>query len=308
MQSKNVFTKGKFVAFIATLCCLLWGSAFPAVKNGYILFKINSTDIPSKFVFAGYRFTLSGILLLVIAMLFGENIFKISKKSFVQLVLLGLIQTTLQYIFFYIGLSNASGVKSSIMTSTAVFFSVILAHFIYKNDKLNKKKIIGCLLGFVGVMIANFSFDLFNFSFTVMGEGFMVISALASSVAGIYSKRITRKENVIVVTAYSLFIGGVMLIILGRVYGGRLTNFTPVSSILLIYLAFLSSAAFCLWNLLLKYNKVGAVSIYNFLVPIFGVILSSIFLNETIFEMKNIGALLLVCLGIWIVNKEKVKS
>ncbi len=70
-------------------------------------------------------------------------------------------------------------------------------------------------------------------------------------------------------------------------------------------MALLSSAAFSLWNLLLKYNKVGPVSVYNFLTPIFGSILSAIFLGENIFEFKNMIALVLVCLGIWMVNKQK---
>jgi drug/metabolite transporter (DMT)-like permease len=77
------------------------------------------------------------------------------------------------------------------------------------------------------------------------------------------------------------------------------------SSVLLIYMALLSSAAFSLWNLLLKHNKVGPVSVYNFLTPIFGSILSAIFLGENIFEYKNMIALILVCLGIWMVNKQR---
>ena len=110
-----------------------------------------------------------------------------------------------------------------------------------------------------------------------------------------------------VVTGYSLFIGGVILILLGVLNGGRVHHFTTASSFILIYLAVLSSAAFSLWNLLLKYNKVGPVSVFNFLTPIFGSILSAVFLRENILEYKNLIALALVCIGIWMVNKEKLK-
>lgn len=303
MQDEKKFTNGKFVAVIATLCCLLWGSAFPAVKSGYSLFNIVARDIPSKVVFAGYRFTIAGVILLVVAGVCGKSVLKLSKKNITALIVLGILQTTVQYIFFYIGLANTTGVKSSIMNSTATFFSVILAHYIYKNDKLTKKKIIGCIIGFVGVMIVNFNADLLHFSFSFMGEGFIVIAAFVFSIAAIYGKRITREMDVIVVTGYSLFMGGVMLILLGSLYGGRVYHFTVASASMLIYLALLSSAAFSLWNLLLKYNKVGHVSVYNFLTPIFGAILSSIFLGENILEFKNLVALALVCLGIWSVNK-----
>ncbi|MBZ9614600.1 DMT family transporter [Clostridium estertheticum] len=308
MKNKNIFTNKKVVAIIATFCCFLWGSAFPAIKNGYTMFNISASDIPSKLVFAGYRFIIAGLILLVMAKTCGKKIFNISKKNALDLSCLGVIQTTLQYIFFYIGVSNTTGVKGSIMNSTVTFFSVILAHYIYVNDKLNMQKILGCILGFIGVMSMNFSTDLLDFSFRFNGEGFLMIAAFVSAVGAIYGKKLTKSMDVMVVTGYSLFVGGIMLMLLGMLSGGSVYHFTMDSSLLLMYLALLSSAAFSLWNLLLKYNKVGPVSIFNFLIPIFGSILSAIFLNENIFEYKNMVALVLVCLGIWMVNKEKATT
>lgn len=305
MDNIKIFTSKKFVISIATLCCLLWGSAYPSVKSGYLLFNIVASDISSKIVFAGYRFTMAGLLVLIIAKIFGQKLFAFSKKNFLRLVVLGITQTTLQYIFFYIGLANTTGVKGSIMNSMGTFFSVFLAHYIYKNDKLNLQKIAGCIVGFIGVMIINFSADLLNFSFNFKGEGFIIISSLMFSIAAIYGKKLTQSMDVMVVTGYSLFIGGVLLTFLGTSFGGSVHNFTLPSSLLLGYMILLSSVAFTLWSLLLKYNKVGSVSIFSFLTPIFGVILSAVFLGENILELKNAFALLLVCLGIWLVNKEK---
>jgi Permeases of the drug/metabolite transporter (DMT) superfamily len=304
LQNKRNYTDWKLVGGIAAICCILWGSAYPGVKSGYILFNISTNDIASKYVFAGYRFTLSGVVLLIFSGMLGKKVFKLSKENIKGLIVLSILQTMLQYIFFYVGVANTTGVKSAILNATGTFFSVMLAHYIYKDDKLNKGKIVGCLVGFIGVMIVNFSSDLIDFSFRFMGEGFIVIAAFVSSVAAIYAKKLTKEMDVIVVTGYSLFIGGLMLIILGAAFGGRVYHFTLASSSLLLYLALLSSIAFSLWNLLLKYNKVGKVSIYNFLTPVFGALFSSIFLGENIFEIKNIIALILVCLGIWSVNRE----
>jgi len=303
LDNKKTFTNKKVVAIIATLCCFLWGSAYPAVKNGYILFHIATADVSSKLVFAGYRFTLAGIILLVFAHVSGRKIFAITKDNVFKIFILGITQTMLQYIFFYIGLANTTGVKGAIMNSMGTFFSVILAHYLYKNDKLSMKKIVGCIIGFFGVMIANFSMDLFNFSFNILGEGFIIIAAFIFSASAIYGKKISQNIDVMLVTGYNLFMGGVMLVCIGLASGGRVIHFTPGSSSLLIYMAILSATAFSLWTLLLKYNKVGVVSIYNFLIPIFGVMLSSIFLGENILEFKNMIALLLVCTGIWLVNK-----
>ena len=105
------------------------------------------------------------------------------------------------------------------------------------------------------------------------------------------------------ITGVSLLVGGIVLTILGLSLGGEVTHFTWESTFNLVYLALLSSVAFCLWNLLLKYNKVGKVSVYNFLIPIFGALLSALFLGETIWELKNLVALVFVSIGIYLVNR-----
>jgi drug/metabolite transporter (DMT)-like permease len=304
LENKSLYTNAKFVAIMATLCCLLWGSAYPGIKIGFVLFDISPEDIPSKIVFAGYRFTLSGLILLLFARAIGIKVFSLSLKNVGQLSILAVVQTIMQYIFFYIGVANTSGMKASIMNGTTAFFGVVLAHYFYKNDKLNPSKAIGCIIGFLGVVIVNFSSDLLNFTFKFTGEGFVIIAALVFASSAIYAKKLTKTLNVILVTSYSLIIGGAALTLLGFVFGGRVQHFTLESSSILVYLALLSSVTLCLWTWLMKYNKVAKVSVYNFLVPIFGAVLSAIFLGETILEIKNIIALVLVSLGIWMVNKE----
>jgi drug/metabolite transporter (DMT)-like permease len=307
-NTNNIFTNKKFLVFIASLCCLLWGSAYPAVKIGYRLFNISQGDIASEIIFAGYRFTIAGIIVLSIARLSGKSIITLSKRNMSQIFMLGLTQTAVQYIFFYVGLSNTTGVKGSIMNATGTFFSVVLANYIYKNDKLNRNKIIGCIIGFIGVMSINFSIDLFKSSFSFSGEGFIILAAFIFAAAAIYGKKLTTTMDVMVVTGYNLFSGGIILTLLGMFLGGRVYNFNVGSSLLLIYMAILSATAFSLWALLLKYNKVGSVAVFNFLIPVFGVILSSIFLRESIFSLKNIIALICVCIGIWLVNKESQRK
>ncbi|OMF18156.1 EamA family transporter [Paenibacillus amylolyticus] len=288
---------------VASLCCLLWGSAYPSIKLGYIAFNILPEDIASKYVFAGYRFTLAGMLLLLLSRIVRKQKLQLSRPQWTGLIMLGILQTGLQYMFFYVGVANTTGVKGSIMNATTTFFSVVLAHFIYKNDKLSRNKIVGCLLGFVGVIIVNFHTDLLAFSFSFTGEGFVIIAALVFSVTALYAKRLTATIDVLIITGVSLFVGGLVLTLLGLSLGGRVTHFTLESTSNLIYLALLSSVAFCLWNMLLKYNKVGRVSVYNFLIPVFGALLSALFLGETILELKNLAALLFVSVGIYLVNR-----
>ena len=308
MKPSTLFTDRKLVFMWATLCCLLWGSAYPAIKNGYLLFNIEADDIPTKLVFAGYRFVGAGLVLLVIALLRGTPLGLPDRRTAGQVALLGLMQTTLQYVFFYIGLTHATGVKSSIMNATGTFFSVLLAHYIYKNDRLSYRKALGCVVGFVGVMVVNFSDGLLSFEFTLLGEGFVVIAAFVLSAASIYGKKVSQGLDAMVLTGYQLAIGGVALLLIGWATGGDLSGFTLPSSALLLYLVVLSSAAFSLWTVLLKHNRVSLVTVFNFMIPVFGTLLSAVFLAERFLEWKNGVALLLVCVGIWLVTQEKPQS
>ena len=306
MDKEKFYTNRKNIILIATLCCALWGSAYPAIKVGYELFNIPTDDIASKLIFAGYRFFIAGIFVLIVQVFGKKNIFNLSKRQAMQVTLLGIGQTTLQYMFFYIGLSYTTGVRGSIINGTGTFFSIILAHFIYKNDKINFNKILGCIIGFAGIVVVNLNGEsILNNSVSFYGEGFLMIAAFLLSSSSIYGKRITQKLDASIATGYQLTIGGAILTILGFALGGKLGGFTFASSTLLLYMAILSSFAFVLWSELLKYNKVGLITVFNFLIPVFGTLLSAIFLGENIFDIKILIALILVCIGIFLVYKVK---
>lgn len=300
-------TDRRTVFLLATFCCLLWGSSYPAIKGGYALFGIATDDTASKLVFAGWRFALAGVALLAFAAASGKRVGGWPARTLGQFALLGLVQTALQYWFFYIGLAHTTGVKSSIMNATGTFFSVLLAHWIYANDRLSYGKAIGCAVGFAGVMVVNLGAGLggvLALDFSLLGEGFVVIAAAVLAGASIYGKRISQGVDPIVMTGWQLAIGGAALLALGYAWGGQLTRFTPASTALLAYMVLLSSLAISLWSLLLKHNRVSLVTAFNFMVPVFGALLSALFLHESIVEWRNAIALLLVCVGIWLVTRE----
>ncbi|WP_317179993.1 DMT family transporter [Lelliottia amnigena] len=303
-----VFARKNVAYACATLCCLLWGSSYPAIKSGYELFQIATDDIPSKVVFAGYRFLFAGLLLLIFALAQRKPIARLTPRQFGQLSLLGLTQTTIQYTFFYIGLAYTTGVKGSIMNATGTFFSVLLAHFIYQNDKLSYNKTIGCILGFAGVMLVNFNSGLMDFSFVWNGDGFVILAAFILSAATLYGKRISQTVDPTVMTGWQLAIGGLVLVVGGYSTGGTLEVHSIEAVAILGYLTLLSSVAFALWSVLLKVNRVSMIAPFNFVVPVAGTVLSAIFLGENILDIKYAIALVLVCSGIWWVNKVSKKA
>lgn len=304
--------RGVFV--LASLCCLLWGSAYPSIKTGYVLLGIAPNDIASQLVFAGLRFVGAGALLLVFALVSHKKVFALNGRNLRQLAFLGVAQTTLQYVFFYVGLAHTTGVKASILNATGAFFSVLLAHFVYLNDRLSWHKVAGCGLGFAGVMVVNMggmsgasgtAFGGWGVEFSLLGEGFIVLAALSLSAASLYGKRISQTMDSVVMTGYQLGFGGLVLWAMGWAAGGALHGFSLGSTVLLAYLATLSAVAFALWSILLKFNRVSTVTVFNFLVPVFGAGLSAFFLNETIWAWKNLAALTLVCAGIGLVTQER---
>ncbi|WP_172271237.1 DMT family transporter [Caulobacter sp. RHG1] len=288
---------------MAVLCCFLWGSAFPAIKGGYALLHVAKSDTAAQMLFAGWRFLAAGLILLVLAAV-GRKALIPPRDQIAKVVGLGVFQTTLQYVFFYVGLAHATGVKSSIMNATGAFFGVILAHFLYANDRLNRRKVLGCLLGFAGVVVVNLGGKGLDFDFTLLGEGFVVIAAFVLAAASIWGKTISQKMDPMVMTGWQLGIGGLGLLAIGYVGGGALHGFDIRSLGLLAYMAALSAAAFALWSLLLKHNPVGLLAVFNFLIPVFGVLLSALFLHEPVLAWKNAAALVLVCGGIWLVTRK----
>ena len=303
-SNSSLLARPAAVLLLATFCCLLWGSAYPAIKHGYAMFGIARHDVASQMVFAGVRFVAAGLLLLLASTVMGWGV-RIKRQDWTSVAGLGLSQTALQYIFFYIGVANATGTKSSIMNTTGTFFSVLLAHFIYHNDRLSGRRMLGCLVGFVGVAAANYGPTLLEPDFTWAGEGSVVLAAFILSAASIYGKKLSQRLNAAVMTGWQMAIGGSVLLIGGWLAGGHMADFTPASAALMTYMALLSALAFSIWSALLKHNPVGRVTIFNFLIPVFGVSLSAIFLGEDVFALKNGVALVLVCVGIWLVTAEK---
>lgn len=296
--------KTAIVCILAILCCTLWGSAFPAIKLGYQYFEIGGNDSATQILFAGSRFTLAGILTILIGSTMSRKILIPKKQSYRKILVLCLFQTVLQYIFFYIGLANTSGVKAAIINGSNVFVAIIIACVLFRQEKLTWKKMVGCILGFAGVVVINLTKDGLDMHMKFTGEGFILLCTIAYALSSVFIKKYSEDENPVVLSGYQFFVGGVIMMILGAVWGGKLTVITGKGISMLIYLALVSAVAYSIWGILLKYNPVSKVAIFGFVNPISGVILSSIFLDEKgqSFGMKGIFALILVCIGIFIVN------
>lgn len=303
---KSILENPKMVLPSAMLCCLLWGSAFPLVKIGFSWLNISSEDIPTEILYAGLRFTLAGVIAIIITSLIDGKFLRPTLKSLPKVFSLSMFQTILQYLFFYIGLSNTSGVKASVIEAMNVFVALIVSCLIFRMEKFTAAKIIGSVIGFAGVVIINVSKGDLAGGLTLKGEGFILISTVAYALSSVLMKHWSNAENPMMMSAWQFLLGGIVMSILGFALGGRINGFDLRSVLLLIYLASLSAIAYSLWASLLKYYPVSRIAVYGFMNPVFGFILSAFLLGESeAFGLKSIAALVLVCLGIYIVNYTK---
>ena len=283
------------------VCCALWGSAFPCIKIGYALFGIPAHDSASQLLFAGLRFTLAGALVIVGMSAAQRRPLIPQARDIKPIFVLSLFQTIGQYFFFYLGLSRASAMSSSIIEASANFLAILFAALAFRTEKLDAAKVLGCVLGFAGVALVNLSGADGTFGFILAST---VAGALSTCLISIFS----REHDGVLLAGWQFLVGGLVLTAIGFLIGGALSPTAIAPAIaLIIYMALISAVAYSLWSRLLAANPVSRVSVFGFMNPVFGVLLSALLLGEGAgtSPVTVIVALLLVCGGIIIVNKPK---
>jgi drug/metabolite transporter (DMT)-like permease len=287
----------------ALAAAIAWGWAFPLIKVGFNDFGITPDMTGSKMLFAGIRFAVAGLIVLSVARSSGRS-FKTNKMSdWYFIIAFTLMNTTLHYFFFYIGMSHSEGSRAAILNSLSTFLVVLLACACFRSDRLTSRKILGCSVGFSGILALNLG-GAESGQFSWLGDGMIILNALCSALANLMTRRLSRMVDVFVGTGYSLSIGGMLLIISGLYFDGTLPNINMSGILCLMLLICISALGFTLYNKLLSLNPMGKVAIYNSLIPIVGAITSCLCLGE-IFHAKYALAGGLAALGIYIINKGK---
>lgn len=295
-----------FACCAAIFCTLLWGTAFPFIKLGYREFEVADSDIGTKLLFAGARFMIAGLLVLVFFCVRERKPAILKRTEVLPVLLLGLVQTAGQYMFTYIGIGFTGGASTSIITACASFITVGLAAVFFKNERITFLKVLGCVIGFGGVLAINSRG--FGETGTLFGDSMIFCSTVCAAFGNIIAKKASLKVDPVKLTAFQLIFGSAVLIIAGLIMGGSL-DFTKTGGVLiLLWLAFVSAAAFTIWTALLKYHPAGKISVFNLLVPVFGTLISGIVLNENVFRAETFVSLLLISAGIVMVNYTRRKK
>jgi drug/metabolite transporter (DMT)-like permease len=309
-EKGNIFTKTWGVCVLAVLCCVLWGSAYPGIKIGYELFSVPQDDSASQILFAGLRFAAAGGIAVLLGSAAKKRILLFRRSSLWMVLCLAGVQTVAQYIFFYIGLGNAPAVRSSIINGSASFFSILIACFIFRQEKFTAKKLAACAMGLFAVVLLNTGIFSSGGGVTLNGEGFILFSTISYAFSACLIKIFSKHEDPVALAGWQFVIGGAVMIAIGLLLGGRIQNVSSEGMGVLIYLACLSAAAYSLWGQLLKYNPVSKVAVFGFMIPVSGSVLSALFLGEVsqLMDIKTLISLALVCAGIILINRENAKK
>ena len=287
---------------MAVVCNVLWGSAFPFIKMGYRLFAIDSADTASILCFAGIRFMLSAALVWFAGLALNRRPLTMPRgKTLAEACGLGLWQTAAQYLFYYSAVALLTGALGGILNCTYSFMGVILAHFLYGDkDRMTPRKGLGCALGFGGVLIATLGN---HGGGSVKGMVYMLLATVIFALAGPWNKAITQKADSFSVCVLNLGVGGLALAVVGFAMGGSLHPQSAAGVPVLLFLAFISGAGYVLWALLMKNNPVSRIAVFGLIIPVMNVLLSAVLNGEPLFEWNYLAALVLVCIGIYLVNR-----
>ena len=305
MKKDNILKKTWVMVLLASLCQALWGVVFPVIKKSYELFSISG--VGSTLLFASIRFMIAGVILLLLDTFMEKRFPVLDKKGYASVFMLGTIQTGLAYAFQYIAMISASSINCSILNGTGVIFSTIIAHFISKDDKMNGRKALGGVLGFIGVLVC-FLWGGKLEGFSLKGEGLMLLSILTFVTGTNLSRIVTTGIKSVVVSGYNLLVGGAELFILSLFLGGSIGNGGLYGIMCLVFLSLTSCVCLYLWTALSSANSVSKVAVFQCINPITGAIAASLLLGENVFQPKYIVSVLLVVISIIIITKGRKKA
>lgn len=288
---------------LALLVMLLWGSLYPMVKVGFAAYQVVSTaDI---LLFAGIRFTLCGIAICIFAAITDKASYKPAGKAIFPILLAGFFSIILHYSFTYLGLGSTDSSKTALIKQIGSLFYVCFSFLFFKEDRPTAQKLIAAAVGFLGIIALNISSKGFSLS---VGDILILGASFSIMFSNVISKKVSQTVSPITTTGISQFFGGVVLLIVGALMGGKVQFRLDASLLPMVYICIASSVSYCVWFSILKSGELSSLYIIKFAEPVFACIFGAILLGENIWKIQYLAALVLICTGILISNKKRKEN
>lgn len=286
--------------FLAIIACLLWATAFVGIKIGL--------QYTSPLQFAGIRFFISGLIILPFIPSLRNKII-IALPHYRKIILIGLVQTFLQYALFYTGMSYVPGAVGALVIGSGPLSILVVAHFLMPGDLINRQKVIGIIIGLAGVAIITMGQRSIALTGSLIGLGILIL-LMNNVLAGFGNVLVAKSaQNIppLVLSSFSMIIGGFILYFVGISVEGKSFGPFPLPYYLsLAWLSFLSATAISIWYTLLKTPgvKVSELNMWKFIIPVFGAALSWIILPGETPDFSSIIGMILVAVALVHVNRQ----
>ena len=287
-----------FDYLLLVILALIWASAFFNIKIATYSFG------PVTIAFLRVFFGAIPVLLLC----YYKNIkIEAFSKDWYWFAMIGFINLVAPFFLIAYGVKSVQSNLAAILMSTTPLSSTVLGHFYTKNEKFNFIKTFGILIGFSGILYLfsdNLLIDKNNFLSALL----ILLGSTCYVVGGVLTLKISKKKNENVTG--SILIWAVIILIPLTCFIEKPWNINPRmdSTISVIYLGLVSTGiAWLLRFRILVNNGLIFQSQVSYLIPIFGTILSYIFLKELI-TTKILISLIAVCVGIYFVRKADNKK
>jgi drug/metabolite transporter (DMT)-like permease len=271
------------------ILCLIWGFNFVVMKSANGAFP--------PVLFAAFRFFVGAAVLFGVVYL--KRIPLPSKRNLKWYILCGILQTTYFNLAIQISLNYISAGLVSVLTYSMPLFFCILAHFFIPGERLTLRKIIGIIIGIMGLF---FALNITHLD----GSLWTLILALSSAISWAVSNLIIKQKlqncDKIQFTAWQMAIGAGALFLYSFCFENGQSHWSLMSIGYIIFSGIIASAlAFVLWSYILTKIQASKASISLLMVPVVGIISSYLFLDESL-KVSTLIGVLFVLLGIWIVN------
>lgn len=278
--------------------CVLFGSNAVAVKVAFSGMGV--------FTSAAIRFGIAAMAIYLWSRITGQTI-ALKKGQFHQVLIFSAL-FTVQLSLFYLGLSKSNASRGTLLSNLLPFFILFLAHFFIPGDRITRRKFLGILLGFTGVVFMFLDEKAIQAGFRT-GDIIILGAVTIWSCSTVYLKRIINTFPPFQVVLYSTMFSVPLFLTEALLWDDAMIfNLdAPVIGAILYQSLITASFGFVAWNTLLK--KYGAVSLHSFvfIMPIAGVALGGLVLGEPI-TFKILLALAFIVIGILVVHWQPKKE
>ena len=280
---------------LVILLGFIWGSSF--LFTEILLNYIN----PVLIVF--FRVSLASIILIIYVFFFTNLKFNFSKEILLTFFTMGLLNNVIPFLLIAFAQETITGGLASILNANTSFFTIFLASLFLKDEKLTSYRLLGIIIGIIGVIVIvgfeNLS-ELKNYNFGIV---LMLFSCLSYSFAGIFAKtKLTNIHPTISATGM-LSMSTIILFPFIIIYNGN--ELININSTVLYYscmFAFICSVlAYFLYFKILETNGAGNLLICTIIIPPSSILLNAFFINEIIKIYELIG-LIIITLGLIILD------